>query len=323
VSDDPRVTGSMSFFDHLEELRRVLLQCAIAAALGAMAGWFLAPRVLEDIIRRTVGHVIVLSPLEALNERIKLTLVLGLVVALPVVLHRIWSFVVPGLLKRERSWIPLLVVGSLVMFGLGAWSAYAYVVPLVVRVLSSFMTPSMHAEIQVAPLLGFVYNLTLACGVVFELPLVAMLLTAMGLVTPGFLARQWRAAIVGAFFVTAIITPGDVVTAQIVMGGPMVLLYFLSVGLSWLVARRRAPRRERDATVEGGRHACAEAARRAPRGGGEEEGARAARGGRRQQRHGRWPLPRRPADRLLAADERAPDRRRGAAPGRGAGARRR
>jgi sec-independent protein translocase protein TatC len=255
VSDDPRVTGSMSFFDHLEELRRVLLQCAIAAALGAMAGWFLAPRVLEDIIRRTVGHVIVLSPLEALNERIKLTLVLGLVVALPVVLHRIWSFVVPGLLKRERSWIPLLVVGSLVMFGLGAWSAYAYVVPLVVRVLSSFMTPSMHAEIQVAPLLGFVYNLTLACGVVFELPLVAMLLTAMGLVTPGFLARQWRAAIVGAFFVTAIITPGDVVTAQIVMGGPMVLLYFLSVGLSWLVARRRAPRRERDATVEGGRHA--------------------------------------------------------------------
>ncbi len=255
MSDDPRVTGDMSFLDHLEELRKVLFQCAIAAAAGAAVGWFLAPRVLEDIVRRTVGHVIVLSPLEALNERVKLTLILGVVVALPVVLHRVWSFVVPGLLKRERSWVPLLVVGSLVMFALGAWSAYAYVVPLVVRVLNQFMTPSMVAEIQVAPLLGFVYNLTLACGLVFELPLVAMLLTAMGIVTPGFLARQWRAAIVGAFFVTAIITPGDVVTAQIVMGGPMVLLYFLSVGLSWLVARRQAPRGASDPTVEGGRDA--------------------------------------------------------------------
>src|SRR4029077_7840721 len=106
-----------------------------------------------------------------------------------------------------------------------------------------------------APLLGFVYNLTLACGVVFELPLVAMLLTAMGLVTPGFLARQWRGAIVGAFFVTAIITPGDVVTAQIVMGGPMVLLYFLSVGLSYLIARRRRAARAPTGMVEGGHNA--------------------------------------------------------------------
>ena len=75
----------------------------------------------------------------------------------------------------------------------------------------------------------------------FQLPLVTMMLTALGLVTPGFLLRQWRVAIVCAFVVTALITPGDVVTAQIVMGGPMVLLYFLSVGLSWLVARRRRP----------------------------------------------------------------------------------
>ena len=239
MSPEPRAFGEMTFLEHLEELRKVLIQCVLATAVGALAGWWLAPVVLEDIIRRTVGHVIVLSPLEAINERIKLTLVLGLTLALPVVLHRIWSFVVPGLLRRERSWVPPLLAGSLVMFGLGVWAAYGYVVPLVVRVLSGFMTPSMQAEIQVAPLLGFVYNLSIACGLVFQLPLVNMVLTALGLVTPGFLLRQWRVAIVCSFALTALITPGDVVTAQVVMGAPMVLLYFLSVALSWLVARRR------------------------------------------------------------------------------------
>jgi sec-independent protein translocase protein TatC len=242
----------MPFLEHLEELRKVLLHCVLAVGIGALGGWWLAPRVLEDIIRRTVGHVIVLSPLEALNERIKLTVVLGLCFTFPFVLFRLWSFVAPGLFKRERTWVGPIIAGSILMFALGGWAAYGYVVPLVVRVLTGFMTPSMQAQIQVGPLLSFVYNLVLACGLVFQLPLVTMTLTALGLVTPGFLLRQWRAAIVIVFLVTALITPGDVVTAQIVMGVPMTALYFLSVGLSWFVARRR---RTAVAAIEEGRRA--------------------------------------------------------------------
>ncbi len=252
MSGDPRQSGEMPFLEHLEELRKVLIHCVIAVGLGAVAGWWFAPVVLEDIIRRTVHHVIVLSPLEALNERIKLTVVLGLCLTLPYVLYRVWSFIAPGLFRRERTWVGPIVAGSILMFALGGWSAYSYVVPLVVRVLTGFMTPSMQAQIQVGPLLSFVYNLVLACGVVFQLPLVTMTLTAIGIVTPGFLIKQWRIAIVIAFLVTALITPGDVVTAQLVMGVPMTLLYFLSVGLSWIVARRR---RASSATVEEGRRA--------------------------------------------------------------------
>ncbi len=252
MSGDPRQTGEMPFLEHLEELRKVLIHCVIAVGIGALGGWWLAPRVLEDIIRRTVGHVIVLSPLEALNERVKLTIVLGLCFTFPFVLFRLWSFVAPGLFKRERSWVAPIIAGSILMFALGGWAAYGYVVPLVVRVLTGFMTPSMQAQIQVGPLLSFVYNLVLACGLVFQLPLVTMTLTAIGLVTPGFLMRQWRAAIVIAFLVTALITPGDVVTAQLVMGVPMTALYFLSVGLSWIVARRR---RSAVAAIEEGRRA--------------------------------------------------------------------
>jgi sec-independent protein translocase protein TatC len=97
----------------------------------------------------------------------------------------------------------------------------------------------MVAQIRLSELLGFTYNMALACGIVFQLPLVCMMLTAVGIVTPGFLLRQWRVAIVGVFLLTAIITPGDVVTAQLIMGAPMTALYFLSVGLSWFVARKR------------------------------------------------------------------------------------
>jgi sec-independent protein translocase protein TatC len=238
VTDDPRHTGEMPFLAHLEDLRSVLLHSVIACGIGAIAGWWLAPRVLEDVIGRTVGHVIVLSPLEAFNERFKLAIVLGLFLVLPYVLYRVWNFIVPGLLKRERSWILPMALGSFVLFALGAAAAYFYVVPLVVNVLANFMTPSMRPEIRVGALLGLVYNMALACGIVFQLPLVTMTLTAIGLVTPGFLLRQWRFALVAVFFVTAVITPGDAVTAQLIMGVPMTVLYIISVGLSWLVARR-------------------------------------------------------------------------------------
>jgi sec-independent protein translocase protein TatC len=237
---DPRQTGEMPFLEHLEELRSVLMHAVIATLIGASIGWWLAPRLLEDLVHRTVGIAVVLSPVEAFNERFKLAMVIGLVIVLPYVFYRVWRFVVPGLMKRERSMILPMAMASMVLFLLGAAAAYFYLVPLVVKLLMRFVTPSIHADIRLGSLLGFFYNMALACGLVCQLPLVTMTLTAIGLVTPGFLMKQWRIAIVGVFFVTAVITPGDVVTAQLIMAVPMTLLYFLSVALSYLVARRRS-----------------------------------------------------------------------------------
>jgi sec-independent protein translocase protein TatC len=171
--------------------------------------------------------------------------VLGLGVALPIVAWRLWSFVVPGLLKQERKWVIPLSAFSCVLFLLGAGAAYLYVVPLVIRVLGTFLTPGMVTQIRLSFLLDFFYNMAIACGLLAQLPLVTMLLTGIGLVTPMFLIKQWRVAIVVIFVVTAAITPGDIVSAQVVMGAPMVALYFLSVGLSFFVAKRKA-KAERD-----------------------------------------------------------------------------
>jgi sec-independent protein translocase protein TatC len=212
-----------------------------------MAGaWLLAPVVLADLVRRTVGSAVVLSPFEAFNERFKLTFILGVGIALPIVSWQAWSFVVPGLLHRERRWVPWLAVASTLLFAAGAAAAYFYVVPLVVQVLEQFLVAGVTTQIRLASLLDFTYNLALACGLLMQLPMVTLVLTSVGLVTPTFLLHQWRYALVAIFVLTALITPGDVVSAQFIMGGPMVLLYFASVGLSFLVARRRDERERRE-----------------------------------------------------------------------------
>jgi sec-independent protein translocase protein TatC len=236
----------MPFLQHLEDLRQALWKAALATAVGMAGGWVLAPRVLEDLISRTVKSTIVLSPFEAFNERFKLTFILGLAIASPIVFWQIWSFAVPGLLHRERKWVPWLVLGSMLLFATGAAAAYFYVVPLIVHVLEQFLVKGVLTQIRLSSLLDFTYNLALACGLLMQLPLVTMLLTAIGIVTPKFLLKQWRAAIVIIFILTAAVTPGDVVSAQLVMGIPMALLYFLSVGLSFFVAKKRTEEEERE-----------------------------------------------------------------------------
>jgi sec-independent protein translocase protein TatC len=237
---DPRLGGDMPFLAHLDELRRVLQHSLVAVMAGALVGWWFAPRVLADLIHRTVGTTTVMSPFEAFNERLKLSAILGLTLALPIVAWRLWSFVVPGLLKQERKWVVPLAAFSCLLFVLGAAAAYLYVVPLVIRVLETFVTPGMITQIRLSFLLDFFYNMALACGLLAQLPMVTMLLTGIGLVTPVFLLKQWRIAIVIIFIVTAAITPGDIVSAQLIMGLPMVALYFVSVGLSFFVAKRKA-----------------------------------------------------------------------------------
>ncbi len=246
---DPRQTGAMPFLQHLEELRVVLFHSLIGATAGTIAGWILSPYILRDLIARTVKVAIVLTPMEAFNERFKLAFILGVLIGGPFIFHRVWSFIVPGLLKKERRWVVPVALTSLVLFLCGVAIAYFYIVPLVIHIMTGFLVAGMEPQYRVSDVLDFFYNLALACGVLCQLPLVTMGLTALGLVTPRFLLQQWRYALVGTFILTAIITPGDVVSAQLILGFPMAALYFLSVGLSFFVARKKRPAPAGDATT--------------------------------------------------------------------------
>jgi sec-independent protein translocase protein TatC len=234
-----RGADELTFLEHLEELRVRLLRSALAVAVGMVAGWFAAPYVLDWLVRTTVGHATVLSPIEALGERFRLALFLGGCVAAPAVLYQVWAFVVPGLLRRERRLILPLVMLSLVLFAAGVAVALLLVVPIALQALNVFLTPAMTAQYRLSYVLGFVYNLCLATGVVFQLPLAVAALTLMRVVSSRFLIRKWRLALVGTVVVSALVTPGDVVVAQFLLGVPLLLLYLLSVAVAWILERFR------------------------------------------------------------------------------------
>ncbi len=228
----------MHFLEHLEELRWVVVHSAMAVAVGASVGWLLSARLLEYIIAHTVKHVLILGVMEAFNERVRLAIVLGILIALPLVLFKIWDFVVPGLMGRERRMVIPVLAASLGLFALGGLFAFFMVIPAILGVLTTFLTPSMSQSLRLNDVLGFVYNLCLACGILFQLPLITLLLSWIGLVRPETLLSKWRHAIVGVLVLTAVITPGDVATAQIFLGIPIVLLYFISVAVAFMVRRK-------------------------------------------------------------------------------------
>ena len=241
----PLGMGEMPFLDHLEELRRVLMDSLIAIGVGMLVTWSLSGWVLEYLIASTMPAgvpVIFLGPAEAFSARIKVALTTGVLLVLPFVLWRIWRFIVPGLLKEERDLVLPLVVASCALFYVGGAFGLLVLVPVIMNILLSFGTASMVPNIAVGQLLTFILRLVLACGTIFELPLVTTALALAGLVTGRNLLAWWRHAVVAIFVVAAVVTPGDG-PSLLVLAIPMIALYFLSVGLAFLVegrGRRRA-----------------------------------------------------------------------------------
>ena len=239
-------TGEMPFLDHLEELRWRILWSVLAVLVGAVAGYILVDRMnamqlLIDPINPFLdgGKLKYLSPTDPFFVTIKLSILAGLVLASPIVIYQIWAFLAPALLPSEkRVIIPALYMG-VVLFLIGVVMAYELVLPMTLRFTMGFQTEFLEQSIVIGPYMAMVTRLLLGFGIVFELPVVILILSALGLVTPEFLASKRRHAIAGITILAAVLTPGDVITVTIMMMLPLVLLYELSILLSRLVARRR------------------------------------------------------------------------------------
>jgi sec-independent protein translocase protein TatC len=243
-------TKEMPFLEHLEELRRVLIDCLIAVAIGLALAWSFSDRVLELLITRTMPGgmpVVFLGPAEAFSARIKVALACAVLVTAPFIFWRVWRFVVPGLMREERAVIlPAVFVSSLLFYAGGGFGLFV-LVPAVMRILLGFGTSHMTPAIAVGHLLGFVIQLSLACGLLFELPLVTTILTVTGVVSPEWLRARWRHAVLIIFVIGAAVTPGDGPSALLI-AVPVSLLYLMSVALSFVVRgrrRRNAPDGER------------------------------------------------------------------------------
>jgi sec-independent protein translocase protein TatC len=240
--DDGKKVGSkqkeMPFLEHLEELRRVIIYSLIVIAIVSTVCWFFSGRAI-DLLVTPIGKAVFISPAEAFTVRLKLAFVLGALISLPFVFLRVWKFVVPGLLKREKSLFVPLVIFSTVLFYGGVAFSYFMLVPAIMRLLLAFGTPRLEPMISIDSYFSMVIQISVALGVVFQFPLVAGVLTGLGIITPGFLKLKWRYAVVIIFIVGAAVTPGDVMVSQLVVAVPLCGLYFLSILVSMFVKRRK------------------------------------------------------------------------------------
>jgi sec-independent protein translocase protein TatC len=191
---------------------------------------------LLAVLSEPVGPLYYLSPAEGFLARMGLTLIGGVFLSLPVLFYQLWAFVAVGLTRQEKKYIVLFAPLSLVLFLGGAAFAYFSVLPMVLKFFLSFSSHNLVPMLTVSKYISFVGTFCLGFGLVFEMPLVIVFLTKIGIATPAFLVQMRRHAIVLIFIVSAFLTPPDFIS-QIFMAVPLVILYEMSVLFSRLVLR--------------------------------------------------------------------------------------
>jgi len=233
--------GRMSFMEHLGELRTRIVRSLLAVLVGLLVTFPFADRIVDYLARpiKKMGYTLIFtSPTEAFWVQMKVALITALFVASPGILWQVWRFVEPGLHPTEKKYaVPFILVGSLMFIGGGAFSLLV-VTPFALNFLLSYARPGLTPMITLQNHVDFLLKFTLAFGAVFELPLLITLLARMGVVTTQTLAKNRKYAILGAFIVSAVLTPTPDVFNQTLMAGPLILLYEVGILSARLFGRR-------------------------------------------------------------------------------------
>jgi sec-independent protein translocase protein TatC len=232
--------GAMTFFEHLSELRKRIIYSLYAIGIGAFIGVYVSKYVINFIIKPIIkalteahlnAELVYTHPAGYLNTYITLGVYIGIVLASPVVLYQVWLFVAPALYKHERSAVSGFVFSTVFLL-------------LILRFLVSFQGPisSIKPMITVNEYFDLVLLVLLGLGLVFELPILIFFLSLFGIVTPKFLWKNFRYAILVIAIVAAIVTPTPDAMTMLIFMAPMVGLYFVGIAVSAVVTRRRERR---------------------------------------------------------------------------------
>ncbi|HEY1832255.1 MAG TPA: twin-arginine translocase subunit TatC [Acidimicrobiales bacterium] len=238
---------AMTLGEHLGELRRRLIICVLAFVVAALVATFDYEAILHFLIRPlcNVDHatlknggcsLYVTSPLDGLSLRVKIAMFGGLVLSSPVILYQVWRFITPGLQARERKYAIPFVTAAFVLFLLGAATAY-YTLPHALGFLKSVGGPNLQEIYDPIPYLGLILLMMTLFGLTFEFPVVLVSLELAGVVTPARLLRSWRWATIIITVVSAVATPSSDPFSMLALAVPLVVFYFLSIGIGKLLGR--------------------------------------------------------------------------------------
>jgi sec-independent protein translocase protein TatC len=243
-------SGEMPFLDHLEELRWRIIYALAAVLVGVGLGFFLASKfdvigfLAKPVLPLVPEHRLVFThPSEGFTIILDCAVTFGLVLASPVIIYQIWAFLAPALHKHERRIGIGVLFSGVLLFCAGAILAFKVVVPLAIPWLFEFAGPSLVPLITAEDYFNFLMAMVLTFGVSFELPIVICALAALNIVTPQFLNRYRRHALVLIIVIGAFLTPGDMVWTTVALAVPLYALYELSVIAATIIYRRKQKRR--------------------------------------------------------------------------------
>jgi sec-independent protein translocase protein TatC len=244
ASQDMAPEKEMTFTEHLEELRQRLIRCVIAAVIGFVGCYPFSEKLFELLMQPLVkalppdSTLIFTSLPEAFFTYLKVSFVAGLFAVSPFIFYQLWRFIAPGLYDSEKRYILPIAFFSAIFFVIGALFGYFIVFPFGFQFFMGFATDFIRPMPSVREYLSFSIKLLFAFGVIFELPLFIFFLARLGMVTAKGLRKKRKYAILIAFIVSAILTPPDVVT-QILMSGPLIILYELGIWVAHFFGKKK------------------------------------------------------------------------------------
>lgn len=237
--------ANLPLMEHLKALRKVLIISAYAIALGSMIGWFVSDYVFAYLAAPIAPlqeiQFITTTPLEPILVKLKVSIVTGFILMLPVLMWQIWSFILPALKQNERKYLYIIVPSSVLLFLGGAALCFFVVMPIGISFLMFVGSEAVESTpfLTKTSYLSFVLAFIMSFGLVFQLPIVLLMLIRIGMLTPQTLAKKRRWAVLASVITAVIVSPTPDLFTQLLMAGPMYLLYELSIWLGYLVVRRR------------------------------------------------------------------------------------
>jgi sec-independent protein translocase protein TatC len=242
--------ASMSFLEHLEELRRRIIYSLAAVGVAFLACWYYAEPIFalmqRPIMEALHNHkldsrLVYLNPTEPFNMYLKVAFITGLFVASPIVLYQLWLFISPGLYRREKRYVLPFMFSTVGLFVAGGIFGYTIVYPAALDFLIGYGA-QFQPMITIGEYTDLFLTIIIGLGIIFELPILVFFLSLMGVISAGWMWRNLRYSILAIFVVAAIVTPTTDVLNMCIFAAPMILLYVVSIFVAWLVhpSRRKA-----------------------------------------------------------------------------------
>jgi sec-independent protein translocase protein TatC len=236
--------NSMPFLDHLEELRWRLVKSLGSILLGAAITFFFIDSLIELLIRPTKN---LSTPMDLQVLKVQgmfmikwgIALIGGLVLAIPVLTFQLWKFIAPGLYLNEKKYAAPLIIFTYLSFLIGLIFAYTVMIPFSLEFFTSVGMTGIDNNFSINYYFNFITWLMIGSGFIFELPVLVFILSVIGLLTPAFMSHYRRHSAVVILVLSAFITPPDPVSL-VLMSIPLLGLYELSIGVSWLVNRKKS-----------------------------------------------------------------------------------